>query len=83
MVEYPVSYECPLPVPYETFPVVGIADSNDPSLTRPELLDAKLDTEQVREVVWLALDRDTSPRSLPHIVDKDSLLLNGILSPAR
>jgi len=53
-------------------PVVGLAGSNDPSLTRPEPLDALLDTEQVREVVWLALDRDDSPRSLPNIVRRDS-----------
>jgi len=55
----------------ESFPVVGLADSNDPSLARPAPIDAKLDTEQVREVVWLALDRDTSPRSLTKIVGKD------------
>jgi len=56
----------------DSFPVVGIAGSNDPWLTTPAPLDARLTTEQVREVVWLALDRDTSQRSLPAIVGKNS-----------
>ncbi len=52
--------------------LVGIAGSNDPALTRPVPLDTLVDTEQVRETVWLALDRDISPRSLPNIVNRDS-----------
>ena len=52
--------------------VVGIAGSNDPELSEPAPLDALLGTEQVKEVVWLALDRDTSPKNLLHIVGKDS-----------
>ena len=55
-----------------TSPIVALAGSNDPALTRPESLDAPLTTEQVRELVWLALDRDTSNRSLKNIVKKDS-----------
>ncbi|MFC1538438.1 DUF362 domain-containing protein [Candidatus Latescibacterota bacterium] len=53
-------------------PVVGIAGSNDPELSEPSPLDSLLITEQVREIVWLALDRDTSPKSLMNIVGKDS-----------
>ncbi len=53
-------------------PVVGIAGSTDQSLRRPAALTDTLDYEQVREIVWLALDRDTSDRSLRNIVKKDS-----------
>lgn len=56
----------------KSLPVVGIAGSNDPELSQPAPLDTTLTTEQVREVVWLALDRDTSPRSLPNIAGKNS-----------
>jgi uncharacterized protein (DUF362 family) len=52
--------------------VVGIAGSNDPELSKPSPLDSILSTEQVREIVWLALDRDTSSKSLLNIVTKDS-----------
>ena len=52
--------------------IVGIAGSNDPALQNPAPLDMLLTTEQVREVVWLALDRDTSPRNLKSIVGKDT-----------
>ena len=53
-------------------PIVGIAGSNDPVLTKPAPIDTILTTDQVREVVWLALDRDTSPRNLHSQVGKDS-----------
>ncbi|MBN1291340.1 MAG: DUF362 domain-containing protein [Candidatus Latescibacteria bacterium] len=52
--------------------LVGIAGSNDPALSKPQALDSLLDYEQVREIVWLALDRDTSKRNLPGIVSHDS-----------
>ena len=52
-------------------PVVGIAGSNDPWLASPVPLDQILTVEQVRELVWLALDRDTSSGSLPNIVKKN------------
>ncbi|MFC1551969.1 DUF362 domain-containing protein [Candidatus Latescibacterota bacterium] len=52
--------------------VVGIAGSNDPEVSEPSPLDSLLSTEQVREIVWLALDRDTSTKSLLKIVTKDS-----------
>ncbi|MCE5250776.1 DUF362 domain-containing protein [bacterium] len=53
-------------------PLVAIAGSDDPALKRPAPLDELVDTGQVRDVVFLALDRDTSPRNLPAIVKKDS-----------
>ena len=59
----------------ETIPVVGIAGSNDPELPDPAPLDNLLTTEQVCDVVWLALDRDTSSRSLTHIVKKNSWIV--------
>ncbi len=56
----------------ENMSIVGIAGSNDPELSHPAPIDALLSTDQVREVVWLALDRDISPRSLNKIVERDS-----------
>lgn len=53
-------------------PVVAVAGSNDPELQRPAALTDILDYRQVRDVVFLALDRDTSPGSLRTIVKKDS-----------
>ncbi len=52
-------------------PVVALAGSDDRWLAHPAPLDAKLTTEQVRELVWLALDRDRSSRNLQSIVKKD------------
>jgi len=54
------------------YPVVGIAGSNDSELRNPAPLDELQTTEQVHDVVWLALDRDTSSRNLRSIVEKDS-----------
>ena len=54
------------------FPVVGIAASDDSALKRPAPLDTKLTTEQISDIVWLALDRDTSDRNLRSIVKKES-----------
>jgi len=51
---------------------VGIAGSNDPELAEPAPLDTELTIRQVRDVVWLALDRDISPKNLLNIVNKDS-----------
>lgn len=56
----------------ENMSIVGIAGSNDPDPAHPAPIDALLSTDQVREVVWLALDRDTSPRNLTRIVGRDS-----------
>ncbi|MDP2984533.1 MAG: DUF362 domain-containing protein [Candidatus Latescibacter sp.] len=53
-------------------PLVTIAASNEPELRNPAPLDAELTYQQVRDIVWLALDRDTSPRSLPKIVKKNN-----------
>ncbi len=53
-------------------PIVGTAGSNDPALPHPAQLDELLTYQQVRDVVWLALDRDTSDRNLPSIVQTDS-----------
>jgi hypothetical protein len=61
-----------LPSDSQNSPLVSIASSDDPALSSPAPLDALLTTEQVRDVVWMALDRDTSPRSLRSIVKKDS-----------
>jgi uncharacterized protein (DUF362 family) len=53
-------------------PVVAVAGSTDPALGRPAPLTDILDYRQVRDIVWLALDRDTSPGSLRAIVKKES-----------
>ncbi|MHB9028800.1 MAG: hypothetical protein ACYC9O_08525, partial [Candidatus Latescibacterota bacterium] len=53
-------------------PLVTIAASHEPELRNPAPLDAELSYTQVRDIVWLALDRDTSERSLLKIVKKDS-----------
>lgn len=59
--------------PQNDKPLVTIAASNEPGLRNPAPLDSStLTYDQVRDVVWLALDRDTSPRSLLKIVNKDS-----------
>lgn len=64
---------CILPAAYAAdAPVVAICGSNDPALNRPAPLADILDYSQVRDVVWLALDRDTSPGSLRNIVKKNS-----------
>lgn len=52
--------------------VVSLAGSNDPGLKNPAPLDMELTTDQVRDIVWLALDRDTSPRNLRRIVNSRS-----------
>jgi len=54
------------------YPVVGICGSDDPELGEPLPLDSLLTSKQVRDIVWRALDRDTSLRSLTRIVNKDS-----------
>ncbi len=53
-------------------PLVTIAASNEPELRNPAPLNVQLTYEQVRDIVWLALDRDTSPRSLLNIVNKNN-----------
>jgi len=53
-------------------PLVTIAASNESALRNPAPLDIELTYDQVRDIVWLALDRDTSSRSLPNIVKKES-----------
>ena len=53
-------------------PLVALAGSNDSGLKSPAPLDAELTVDQVREIVWLALDRDTSPRNLRRIVNSRS-----------
>lgn len=59
--------------PVEEKPLVTIAASNETGLKNPAPLDSsRLTYGQVREIVWLALDRDTSPRNLKNIVKKDS-----------
>ena len=55
-------------------PLVTIAASNESSLRNPAPLDIELTYDQVRDIVWLALDRDTSSRSLLNIVKKERLL---------
>jgi len=52
-------------------PLVTIAASNEPELRNPAPLDVKLTSKQIRDIVWLALDRDTSSRSLLNIVNKN------------
>ena len=42
--------------------VVAIAASNDPELAEPMPLHVPLTTQQIQDIVWLALDRDYSPR---------------------
>ncbi len=59
-------------LPAAEIPIVGIAGSTDPKLSRPAALTDTLDYRQVREVVFLALDRDTSERNLRNIVKKNS-----------
>lgn len=56
-------------------PLVSICGSNDPQLRNPVPLGEHLTTEQVRDVVWLALDRDTSPGNLRQIVKKESWVI--------
>jgi uncharacterized protein (DUF362 family) len=53
-------------------PLVSVCGSNDPALEKPAALSDILDYKQVRDVVWLALDRDTSSGCLRSIVKKDS-----------
>ncbi len=53
-------------------PLVAVAGSDDPSLAHPAHLDEVIDYDQVRAVVRLALDRDTSDRNLPALIKKDS-----------
>ncbi|MFC1551904.1 DUF362 domain-containing protein [Candidatus Latescibacterota bacterium] len=53
-------------------PLVAVAGSNDTALDNPAPLDELLSYRQVRDIVWLALDRDTSDRNLSSIVQKDS-----------
>ncbi|MFC1542182.1 DUF362 domain-containing protein, partial [Candidatus Latescibacterota bacterium] len=58
--------------PGDEKPLVTIAASNESELRNPAPLDVEISYEQVRDIVWLALNRDTSPRSLLNIVKKDS-----------
>lgn len=60
------------PVGAAEMPLVGICGSTDLQLSRPAPLTDILDYQQVRDVVWKALDRDTSSGSLRNIVKKDS-----------
>ena len=53
-------------------PVVAVAASNEHSLAGPAELDELLAYDQVRDVVRLALDRDTSERNLRAIVTPES-----------
>ena len=53
-------------------PLVTIAASNESELRNPASLDIELTYDQIRDIVWLALDRDTSSRSLLNIIKKDS-----------
>ncbi|MFA6472734.1 MAG: hypothetical protein WCU00_11910, partial [Candidatus Latescibacterota bacterium] len=48
--------------------LVSLCGSNDPQLRNPSPLGDRLTTEQVRDIVWLALERDTSPKNLRKIV---------------
>jgi uncharacterized protein (DUF362 family) len=59
----------------EDKPLVSLCGSNDPQLRNPVPLGDSLTTEQVRDIVWLALDRDISPRCLKKIVKKDSWVM--------
>jgi uncharacterized protein (DUF362 family) len=52
-------------------PLVAIAASNETGLRNPAPLDTELSYRQVKDVVWMALDRDTSSRSLLKIVQKN------------
>ena len=56
----------------EREPIVSIAASNEPDLPNPIALDAEISSEQIREIVWRALDRDNSSRNLTSQVTKDS-----------
>ena len=56
----------------EEKPLVTIAASDESNLRNPAPLDVELTYDQVRDIVWLALDRDTSSRSLLNIVKKDN-----------
>ena len=51
---------------------VSIAASNEPDLPDPVALDAPVTYSQVRDVVWRALNRDTTDRNLKRQVTKDS-----------
>jgi uncharacterized protein (DUF362 family) len=53
-------------------PLVTIAASNESALRNPAPLDVELTYDQIRDIVWLALNRDTSSRSLLKIVKKKS-----------
>jgi len=53
-------------------PLVAIAASNEPELSNPAPLNVNLTYDQIRDIVWLALDRDKSSRSLLNIVKKNS-----------
>jgi len=56
-------------------PLVAVCASNDPELHNPAPIDEKLNFDQIRDVVWLALDRDTSTNNLCKIVKKDSWVI--------
>ena len=66
-----LSTEAAQQLPRSERPLVTITASNEPELRNPAPIDAELTYDQVRAIVFLALDRDTSPRSLPNIVQKD------------
>ena len=53
-------------------PLVAICASNDPELPDPAPINSLLSTHQIRDIVWKALDRDTSPKNLINIIRKDS-----------
>lgn len=61
-----------IPASAADLPMVGICGSTDLQLSKPAPLTEILNYQQVREVVWKALDRDTSTGSLRNIVKKDS-----------
>ncbi|MFC1651114.1 DUF362 domain-containing protein [Candidatus Latescibacterota bacterium] len=52
--------------------IVAVCASYEKVLPEPAPINALLSTEQVRDVVWCALDRDTSPGRLKNIVNKSS-----------
>lgn len=56
-------------------PLVSVCASNDPSLPDPKPIDDPICMEQIRDILRLALDRDTSPRNLRNIVKKDSWVM--------
>jgi len=53
-------------------PFVAVCASNDSGLTNPVPLSSEVTTEQIREIVFMALNRDTSVKNLRNIVKPGS-----------